>query len=120
MFTPKQSIPIPPAIENDGPQAPANDLAVHEITPRQLECLAWVKEGKSASDIGCILGVSGRTVEKHLMKVCSHLRVKTRVQAVVRALELGLIGRAAAQYWVELLPRAGNPTPRSLVADRQS
>lgn len=61
------------------------------ITERQLECLSWVQEGKSASDIGCILGLSGRTVEKHIIKVCGHLGVKTRVQAVVRARELGLI-----------------------------
>ena len=65
------------------------------ITDRQLQCLVWVQEGKSASDIGSILGLSGRTVEKHLIKLCGHLGVKTRVQAVVRARELGLIGRAA-------------------------
>ena len=61
------------------------------ITERQLECLAWVQEGKSATDIGVILGLSGRTVEKHIITVCGHLGVKTRVQAVVRARELGLI-----------------------------
>jgi DNA-binding CsgD family transcriptional regulator len=66
------------------------------ITPRQLECLAWVQEGKSATDIGGILGLSGRTVEGHLIKLCGHLGVKTRVQAVVRARELGLIGQSQA------------------------
>lgn len=64
------------------------------ITPRQLQCLAWVQEGKSATDIGGILGLSGRTVEGHLIKLCGHLGVKTRVQAVVRARELGLIGQS--------------------------
>lgn len=64
------------------------------ITPRQLQCLAWVQEGKSATDIGSILGLSGRTVEGHLIKLCGHLGVKTRVQAVVRARELGLIGQS--------------------------
>ena len=61
------------------------------ITERQLECLSWVQHGKSATDIGGILGLSGRTVEKHIIKVCGHLGVKTRIQAVVRARELGLI-----------------------------
>ncbi|MEW6016941.1 MAG: helix-turn-helix domain-containing protein [Pseudomonadota bacterium] len=65
------------------------------ITERQLECLSWVQEGKSATDIGSILGLSGRTVEKHIIKVCGHLGVKTRVQAVVRARELGLIAASA-------------------------
>lgn len=69
-------------------------FALRLITERQLQCLAWVQEGKSASDIGVILGLSGRTVEKHLIKLCGHLGVKTRVQAVVVALELGLISRA--------------------------
>jgi DNA-binding CsgD family transcriptional regulator len=57
--------------------------------------LSWVQEGKSATDIGAILGLSGRTVEKHIIKVCAHLGVKTRVQAVVRARELGLISANA-------------------------
>lgn len=71
-------------------------LDIPQITDRQLECLAWVQQGKSATDIGCILGLSGRTVEKHILKVCSHLGVKTRIQAVVRARELGLITGGAA------------------------
>lgn len=65
------------------------------ITARQLECLAWVQEGKSASDIGGILGISRRTVEGHLLKVCDHLGVRTRLQAVLRARDLGLIDPAA-------------------------
>jgi DNA-binding CsgD family transcriptional regulator len=73
------------------PTAPATA----QITERQLECLAWVQEGKSATDIGGILGLSGRTVEKHIIKICGHLGVKTRVQAVVRARELGLITGSA-------------------------
>jgi len=68
---------------------------IRRITERQLQCLSWVQAGKSASDIGDILGLSGRTVEKHLIKLCGHLGVKTRVQAVVRARELGLIGPGA-------------------------
>jgi DNA-binding CsgD family transcriptional regulator len=61
------------------------------VTDRQLQCLAWVQEGKSATDIGQILGISGRTVEGHLAKLCEVLGVRTRVQAVVRARRLGLL-----------------------------
>lgn len=81
---PKSFLPL-------GEQSTATSKATRHITDRQLECLAWVQEGKSATDIGGILGLSGRTVEKHIIKVCGHLGVKTRVQAVVRARELGLI-----------------------------
>ena len=62
-----------------------------DLTMRQLECLAWVQEGKSARDIGQILGISGRTVEKYVGAACEKLGVRTRVQAVVRARNLGLL-----------------------------
>jgi DNA-binding CsgD family transcriptional regulator len=70
-------------------------FAPTDMTARQLECLAWVQEGKSASDIGGILGISSRTVEGHLLKVCDRLRVRTRLQAVLKARDLGLIGPPA-------------------------
>jgi DNA-binding CsgD family transcriptional regulator len=73
----------------------SRSFALRLITDRQLQCLAWVLEGKRANDIGSILGLSGRTVEKHLIKLCGRLGVKTRVQAVVRARELGLIAASA-------------------------
>lgn len=76
------------------PDAENYPASTRLITPRQLQCLAWVQEGKSATDIGGILGLSGRTVEGHLIKLCGHLGVKTRIQAVVRARELGLIGQS--------------------------
>ena len=75
--------------------ADARSYASRLITERQLQCLAWVQQGKSATDIGSILGLSGRTVEKHIIKICGHLGVKTRIQAVVRARELGLISANA-------------------------
>jgi DNA-binding CsgD family transcriptional regulator len=61
------------------------------ITGRQLECLAWVAEGKSAIEIGMILGISGRTVEKHIAKICATFGVSRRIQAVDHARRLGLI-----------------------------
>ena len=63
-----------------------------EITERQLECLAWVAAGKSAPDIGVILGISGRTVDSHVARLCEHLGVRTRLQAVMKAQALGMIG----------------------------
>lgn len=69
-------------------------FASKDITERQLECLDWAQQGKSASDIGGIIGISGRTVEKHLAKLCHHLGVRTRLQAVLKARDLGLIDRA--------------------------
>jgi DNA-binding CsgD family transcriptional regulator len=61
------------------------------VSPRQLECLSWVREGKSASDIGGILGISKRTVEGHIMLACEYFGVRTRIQAVIKAKDMGLI-----------------------------
>lgn len=81
------------------------------LSGRQLECLAWAQEGKSAGDIGQIIGISGRTVEGHLAKACEALGVRTRVQAVLRARDLGLLaGQADAS------PQAA---PRTFQAGRR-
>jgi DNA-binding CsgD family transcriptional regulator len=61
------------------------------LTARQLQCLRWAEEGKSARDIGTILGISARTVEEHIAIACAALGVRTRVQAVVFARRLGLL-----------------------------
>lgn len=61
------------------------------LSPRQLECLRWVEAGLSARDTGQILGISPRTVEKHLEQAYQALGVRTRIQAVVRARALGLL-----------------------------
>jgi DNA-binding CsgD family transcriptional regulator len=70
----------------------AYDSADLTLSPRQTECLSWVQEGKSSRDIGIILGVSHRIVERHVFRACQRLGVKTRLQAVIRARALGLIG----------------------------
>lgn len=61
------------------------------LSARQVECLSWAEEGKSARDTGQILGISQRTVEKHLEQACEALEVRTRIQAVVRARQMGLL-----------------------------
>ena len=87
------------------------------LTRRQLECLAWVQEGKSAGDIGQILGISGRTVEGHLARVCEHLGVRTRVQAVVRVRDLGLLG--SGRYAAEPSSFSSSGGPPRLLSDIQ-
>jgi len=61
------------------------------LRPRQVECLAWARQGKSSADIGRILGISGRTVDEHIAHACEALEVRTRVQAVARAVQLGVL-----------------------------
>lgn len=61
------------------------------LSPRQAECLYWVQQGKSSRDIGVILDISHRIVERHVFRACQKLGVRTRIQAVIRARSLGLI-----------------------------
>ena len=77
-----------------GPGVAERPVAVKiDVTTRQLECLTWVAHGKSATEIGIILGISGRTVEKHIAKVCEVFGVVRRIQAVDYARRLGLISQ---------------------------
>ena len=62
-----------------------------QLTPRQVECLRWVREGKSSSDIGDILSLSPRTIDYYLLNACERLGVRTRVQAVAEAAIRGII-----------------------------
>ena len=68
--------------------APRLDLP---LSPRQRECLAWVRQGKSSSMIAEILGLSVQTIDEHLAEACRKLGVRTRVQAAVEATLAGLI-----------------------------
>jgi LuxR family quorum-sensing system transcriptional regulator CciR len=61
------------------------------LSPRQRECLAWVRQGKSSSVIAEILGLSVQTVDEHLAEACRKFGVRTRVQAAVEASLAGLI-----------------------------
>jgi DNA-binding CsgD family transcriptional regulator len=73
----------------DKQHMPARDRRL--LGERQVQCLYWAQAGKSAPDIGQILGISGRTVDYHIAKACAVLGVRTRMQAVVRARELGVL-----------------------------
>lgn len=61
------------------------------LTARQRECLAWVREGKSSAAIADILDISVTTVDEHVAGACRKLGVRTRVQAAVEAVLLGII-----------------------------
>jgi len=60
------------------------------LTPREAEVLQWVAAGKTDRDIAAILGISPRTVHKHLERVYEKLGVETRTAAVMRAMGRGL------------------------------
>lgn len=61
------------------------------LSPRELECLKWVLDGKSDTDIGRILDISNTTVHFHVERVKKKLGVRTRTQAAALILTLGYL-----------------------------
>lgn len=60
------------------------------LTQRESEVLLWLARGKGNGEIAIILGISTRTINKHLEQVFRKLNVENRTSAAVIALkELG-------------------------------
>lgn len=64
---------------------------VKGLTPREVQVLKKVVAGKTNQEIGLELGISEKTVEKHLEGVFSKLGVTSRVEAAVHALREGWV-----------------------------
>ncbi len=62
-----------------------------ELTPRELEVLRLVAEGKTNAEIAQSLFVSVGTVKADVERIIDKLGVSDRTQAAVRAVELGYI-----------------------------
>ena len=58
------------------------------LTPRETEVLSWLAKGKTNRDIADILGMSPRTVNKHLEHIFEKLGVETRTAAAAVAARL--------------------------------
>ncbi|BAI73850.1 two-component response regulator (plasmid) [Azospirillum sp. B510] len=56
------------------------------LTAREAEVLLWIANGKPNRDIGEILGISPRTVNKHLEQVFAKLGVENRASAAALAI----------------------------------
>lgn len=63
------------------PVLPRADLAAFGLSPREVEVVRRVAAGLRNDDIGEQLGVSGRTVQKHLERAYRKLGVRSRSEA---------------------------------------
>jgi DNA-binding NarL/FixJ family response regulator len=63
----------------------------HRLSPRQLACLRLVAAGKTTLEIAAERGISNRTVEQYVAESCTRLGVRTRIEAVVKIVRLGLV-----------------------------
>lgn len=77
---------------------PTDEAVLQErlaLSAREAEVLLWISQGKSNRDIGAILGLSPRTVNKHLEQIFSKLGVENRTAAAAMAVRT-IVSKAAA------------------------
>jgi len=68
-----------------GHNLPAEFSSELGLTTREGEVLAWLSKGKTNRDIAQILGLSPRTVDKHLEQIYAKLGVENRTAAAAIA-----------------------------------
>jgi len=70
---------------DSGTETPAEFSSELGLTTREGEVLSWLSKGKTNRDIAQILGLSPRTVDKHLEQIYSKLGVENRTAAAAIA-----------------------------------
>ena len=71
--------------KDSGTDTPAEFSSELGLTTREGEVLSWLSKGKTNRDIAQILGLSPRTVDKHLEQIYSKLGVENRTAAAAIA-----------------------------------
>lgn len=62
-----------------------------DLSKREIDVLRLVAAGKTNLEIGHILGISDKTVEKHIGALFTKLQVSSRVEAAVLAVQQGIV-----------------------------
>jgi len=70
-----------------GSDSPAEFSREFGLTNREGEVLSWLSKGKTNRDIAQILGLSPRTIDKHLEQIYSKLGVENRTAAAAIAVK---------------------------------
>lgn len=88
---------LPPhavALRESQAQHAATTSAMATLSPRQLDCLLKLAQGKSNKTIARELDLADSTVKTHIGAVFAALGVNSRAQAVFKAASLGLLPSA--------------------------
>ena len=76
-----------------------------DLTSRELEVLNLVVDGKTNNQIGLTLGISVKTVEKHLHAIFRKMGVVSRVEAAIRAVQESLVKKDLNMGIGDRMPR---------------
>lgn len=74
-------------------EAPREEPAFSDLTPREMEILCHLAGGQSNKVIARELGISDGTVKLHVKAILRKLNIHSRVEAAVIAVERGLCSR---------------------------
>jgi DNA-binding NarL/FixJ family response regulator len=66
-------------------------MAGGPLSPREIEVLKWIAEGKSNKEIAAVLFISEGTVKTHVLSIHEKLGVSYRTEAVVIAIKRGIL-----------------------------
>jgi DNA-binding CsgD family transcriptional regulator len=80
-------------LEQQGSDITPPTLAHLGLSQRESEILSWVVQGKTNPEIGAILGISPRTVHKHMGRIYTRLGVENRHAAMALVMETVQRGR---------------------------
>lgn len=69
----------------------ARGVDLHELTPREIEVLQALVEGRSSRDICAELYIAPNTLRTHVQNLLSKLRVHSKLEAVAYALKQQLV-----------------------------
>ena len=66
-------------------------MAGGPLSPREIEVLKWIAEGKSNKEIAALLFISEGTVKTHVLSIHEKLGVSDRTEAAVTAIKRGIL-----------------------------
>ena len=64
------------------------------ITRREHDCLYWLSKGKNAGEVGLILDISKKTVERHIDTVKNKLGIYKTAELLLMACYYGIIPKS--------------------------
>ena len=69
-------------------------IAATTLTARQQQVLRLIAEGMTSVQVGEALGLSPRTVDRHIENIMKKLGVRSRLELVRFAVEAGLLDKS--------------------------
>lgn len=88
----RQIAPLPQQRGASAPPAKNLQEDACGLSEREAQIMAWVAMGKTNSEIGSILNISGFTVKNHMQRIFQKLNVFNRAQAVSKVTRVTLDG----------------------------